>query len=71
MHKHFIEVLVYCWSILRTLPKTEKPASAPSQEDKDVSEEENIFSVFEVELEDEDDSRTKSCSQRNQCRVQR
>lgn len=55
MHKHFIEVLVSCWSILRTLPKTEKPASAPSQEDKDVSEEEKIFSVFEVELEDEDD----------------
>lgn len=53
-HKHFIEVLVYCWSILQTLPKTES-AFAPSQEEEDVSQEENKFSAFESELEDEDD----------------
>ena len=60
-HRHFLEVLVFCWTVLRLLPVADEgvaPAESATLEnagEEDATRNANRFSPFGVELEEEEE----------------
>jgi len=59
-HKYFLQVLVYCWTVLRILPTAEKKIEIDAvQDEEEIVEDENRFAPLlngEEEEEDEEDT---------------
>lgn len=53
-HKYFLQVLVYCWTVLRILPTAEKKIEDDTVEDGEIVVDENRFSPLLNEEEEED-----------------
>mmetsp|Transcript_21263 Transcript_21263/g.46147 ORF Transcript_21263/g.46147 Transcript_21263/m.46147 type:complete len:856 (-) Transcript_21263:813-3380(-) len=58
-HKYFLEVLVFCWTVLRLLPVAEITSTKQSTREEDAGEEDTIhvnrFSAFDMEGEEEEE----------------
>ncbi len=52
-HKYFIEVLIYCWSVLNSLPKTAKNEKVDS--DVESSKQQDTANPFQALIEDSDE----------------
>ena len=57
-HKYFLQVLVYCWTVLRILPTAEKKVEA---EEEEIEQDENRFSPLINEEEEEDTEDDEDC----------
>ena len=53
-HKYFLQVLVYCWTVLRILPTAEKKIEVDTVEDGEIVVDENRFTPLLNEEEEED-----------------
>ena len=56
-HKHFLEILVYCYSLMQTLPRAGQGGLVEFEKDDDSEdkEENNRFDALQVDLEDDED----------------
>jgi len=60
-HKYFLQVLVYCWTVLRILPTAEKKIEIDTVEDGEIVEDENRFTPLLNEEEEEDAEDDTDC----------
>lgn len=54
-HKYFIDILVYCWTVLRLLPTETDERTALEQEDEETDDHRNLYAALGVEIDDEEE----------------
>lgn len=54
-HKHLLTVLVYCWTVLVTLPRSTTARVAIVEVEEEATRQENRFAAFQNDIEDDED----------------